>query len=188
AQTPIYSYGGGISGTSSFTDDGNGNESLAFDGSQTGTGMLGLTVMMPPGDPTLTINESVNNESSFVWTEYVLDVAMNQTFTISSAAVTAPPGWTETITQPTGPDINGNYNGMIDYALTAGGTPVAIYPALNSILYLGYQINFNSTTSYTVTETATPVPEPGAISLLLVAGLLLGGRMLFKGQRATIGA
>ena len=41
-------------------------------------------------DPTLTINNSINNTSSFAWTEYVVNVAMNQSFSINSASVTAP--------------------------------------------------------------------------------------------------
>ena len=79
-------------------------------------------------DPTLTINNSINNTSSFAWTEYVVNVAMNQSFSINSAGVMAPGGWTANITQPGAP-VSGIYTGTIDYL---GGTPVSIYPALTA--------------------------------------------------------
>lgn len=176
----VYTFGGGIDGSAQFTDDGSGNQSFTFTGSQTDYGTIGLGVGMAPPDPTLTINESINNSSSFVWTGYMLNVAMNTTFSIDSAAVSAPPGWSENITQPTGPDGSGNYNGIIEFFVTAGGTPVAIYPAANSTLNLGYQLTFTTAGSFSLMLSGTPVPEPGAFGILLIGGLLLGGRMLVK--------
>jgi len=191
AQTVIYTYGGGISPDNSspptFTDDGAGNQTLTFDGVQSSSGMFGVNVLSATSpDPTLTVNESIDNTSSFVWTEYILGVSMNQTFTINSAGVTAPSGWTAAITPPSGP-VGGIYTGTIDYYMVAGGTPVAIYPAPNSTLYYGFQLTFNNST-YSVTESATPVPEPGSFSFLLVGGLLLGGRMFAKRRQAKVRA
>lgn len=121
-------------------------------------------------DPTLTINNSINNTSSFAWTAYVVNVAMDQSFTINSAGVVAPSGWSASISQPTGP-VSGMYTGTIDYT---GGTPVTIYPALDSTLDFGYQVTFSGSTQYSLTESANPVPEPGVLSLLAFAGLLFG--------------
>ena len=75
-------------------------------------------------DPTLTINNSINNTSSFAWTEYVVNVAMNQSFSIDSAGVIAPVrlDGQSSLRQP-GLTVSGNYTGTIDYL---GGTPVAI--------------------------------------------------------------
>src|SRR5579862_2841127 len=49
-------------------------------------------------DPILTIGNSINNTSSFAWTQYIVSVAMNQTFSINSASVTVPAGWSAIIT------------------------------------------------------------------------------------------
>jgi hypothetical protein len=129
-----------------------------------------------PTDPTLTINSSIDNQSSFAWTAYVVNVAMNQAFSINSAGVVAPSGWTATIIQPSGP-VNGVYTGTINYE---GGTPVAISPGLNSTLDYGYQVQFSGATQYSLTESANPVPEPGTLSFLLIGGLLLGAGAVAK--------
>lgn len=179
----IYTYGWQFSGASQFTVNGNVGENFTYNSPDISSGTLWLTVDETPSDPTLTINGSIDNQSSFAWTGYILDIGMDQTFSINSANVTAPAGWTAGITQPSGPDSNGNYTGTIDYFMTAGGTPVAISPAANSTLSFAYQIEFNGTTSYSVTQTATPVPEPSAFGFLLLGGIFLGGRMFLQGGR-----
>jgi len=132
---------------------------------------MGFTILTDtPTDPILTINSSIDNESSFTWTAYIVNVAMNQIFSINSAGVIAPSGWTAIITQPSGP-VNGIYTGTIDYV---GGTPVAIYPGQNSILNYGYQIQFSGATQYTLTESVNPVPEPGVFDVSLAGALSLG--------------
>ena len=141
---------------------------------------MGLTILTDtPNDPILTINNVINNTSSFVWTEYIVTVAMNQTFSINSPGVIAPGGWTANITAPSGPDINGNYTGTIDYV---GGTPVAI----NGLLDFGYVVQFTGLSQYSLTESVTAVPEPGVFSLLMCGGLLLGGLMVAKRGQAKV--
>jgi hypothetical protein len=178
---PSWNYSGGLycySPVFSGTD-----QSVAINGFQSTFGSIGLTIMTDtPADPTLTVNNSINNQSSFAWTEYIVSVAMNQTFTINSAGVVAPGGWTANITQPGAP-VAGVYTGTIDYL---GGTPVAIYPGLNSILNYGYQITFSGSTSYTLTESANPVPEPGILGLSLVGGTLMGGWLVARRQRRSL--
>jgi hypothetical protein len=157
------------------------DQSVDLTGHQSSFGAMGLTILADtPADPTLTINNSINNTSSFAWTEYIVNVAMNQTFTINSAGVVAPGGWTATITQPGAP-VAGIYTGTIDYL---GGTPVSIYPLLNSTLDFGYQVTFSGATSYSLTESVNAVPEPGAWSFLLAGGLLMGAWSL-AGRRQT---
>jgi hypothetical protein len=193
-QTPrssgqVYTYGWQYSGTPQFTASGNGGEDFTFNSPQESSGTLWLTSDVPlsdPTDPILTINASVNNDSSFVWTGYILNLQMNQTFSINSANVTSPSGWSDNITQPSGPDGNGNYAGTIDYFVTAGGTPVPFSPAQDNTFSFGYQIQFDGTTSYSFTQTATPVPEPSTIGFLLAGCLLFGGRMLFKRAQAKV--
>jgi hypothetical protein len=185
----VYTYGWQFSGTSQFTASGNSGESFTFNNPQASSGTLWLTTDLPPSDPSdpiLTINASVDNESSFIWTGYILNIQMNQMFSINSADVTTPAGWDSNITQPGAPDSDGNYTGTIDYFVTAGGTPVAIAPAQDSTFDFGYQIEFDGTTSYSLTQSATPVPEPSAINVLLVGCLMLGGCMIFKRTQAKV--
>lgn len=178
---PTWDYSGGLycySPVFSGTD-----QSVGLSGYQSSYGSIGLTIMTDtPSDPTLTVNNSIDNETSFAWTEYIVSVAMNQSFSINSAGVVAPAGWTATITQPGAP-VSGIYTGTIDYL---GGTPVAIYPAANSILNYGYQVTFGGSTSYSLTESANPVPEPGMLGLSLVGGTLLGGWLVARRQRRSL--
>jgi hypothetical protein len=166
---PTWDYSGGVYCYSPVFDSG--AQSVGISGYQSSYGSIGLTIMTDtPADPTLTVNNSIDNETTFLWTEYVVSVAMNQSFSINSAGVVAPAGWTATITQP-GTPVSGVYTGTIDYL---GGTPVAIYPGANSILNYGYQVTFGGSTSYSLTESANPVPEPGMLGLILAGGTLMG--------------
>lgn len=176
----IYTYGWHYSGAGHFTVAGNSGEDFTFNSPQISSGTLWLTSDTTPSDPILTINASVDNQSSFAWTGYILNIGMNQTFAINSADVTSPAGWSANITQPAGPDGNGIYSGTIDYFMAPGGTPVAIAPADNSTFSFNYQIEFDGATGYSLTETATPVPEPNGINFVLVGSLLLGGWMFRK--------
>jgi hypothetical protein len=175
---PSWDYSGGLYCYSPvFTSS---DQSVDVNGFQSGFGSIGLTILTDTAaDPTLTVNNSIDNETSFVWTEYVVNVAMNQSFSINSAGVVAPGGWTANITQPGAP-VSGIYTGTIDYV---GGTPVAIYPGANSILNYGYQVTFGGSTSYSLTESANPVPEPGMLGLSLVGGTLMVGWLVARRQR-----
>ena len=44
------------------------------------------------GDPTLTLANTINNDTGSPWTGYIVDVSMGQTFTIGGLSV-ANPGW-----------------------------------------------------------------------------------------------
>jgi hypothetical protein len=179
---PGWTWSGGIycSAPVLGVDAATGDQSANLNGNQKSYGTLGLTIITDTAaDPTMIVNNSINNTSPFVWTEYILSVAMNQNFSIDSAGVIVPGGWTATITAPTGPDISGNYVGTIDYK---GGTAVA----LGAIFDFGYQITFSGSTSYSLTESANPVPEPGVLGLLVVGGLLVSGSMVAKRRQAKL--
>jgi hypothetical protein len=176
---PSWDYSGGLYCYSPVFSSA--DQSVSINGYQNNYGSIGLSIMTDtPADPTLTVNNSINNQSSFVWTEYIVSVAMNQSFSINSAGVVAPGGWTANITQPGAP-VAGVYTGIIDYL---GGTPVAIYPGANSILNYGYQVTFSGSTSYSLTESANPVPEPSMAAFLVISGTLLGGLMVFRRRTA----
>ncbi|MGD1089140.1 MAG: hypothetical protein ABR955_10510 [Verrucomicrobiota bacterium] len=182
---PSWSYSGGLYCYAPVltTDSGTGAQSVGVDGTQSSFGEMGLTILTDTTtDPVLTVNDSIDNESSFDWTEYIVNVAMNQAFSINSAGVVAPSGWTANITQPSGP-VSGVYTGTIDYR---GGTPVGIYPGPNSSLDYGYQVEFSGATQYSLTEIVNPVPEPGAFNLLMAGGLLIGGWTVAKCRHAKL--
>jgi hypothetical protein len=178
---PAWNYSGGLYCYSPLFNGT--DQSVGINGYQSSFGSIGLTIMTDtPGDPTLTVNNSIDNETSFAWTAYVVSVAMNQSFTINSAGVVAPAGWTALITQPSGP-VSGIYTGTINYV---GGTPVAIYPGANSILNYGYQVTFSGSTSYSLTESANPVPEPSTWGFSLIGGILTGGWLVAKRRRLSL--
>ena len=159
------------------------DQTVDLTGHQSSFGGMGLTILTDtPADPTLTVNNAINNTSSFAWTEYIVNVAMNQSFVINSAGVVAPGGWTAAITQPGAP-VAGIYTGTIDYL---GGTPVSIYPLLNSTLNFGYQVTFSGSTSYSLTESVNPVPEPGMWSFLVAGMLLVGGWPLAQRRQVRL--
>ena len=176
---PAWSHSGGIYCYAPIltTDSSTGDQSVALDANQWNFGAMSLTMATDtPSDPTLTINNSINNTSTFDWTGYVVSVAMDQAFSIDAAGVNAPSGWTANITQPGAP-VGGIFTGTIDFV---GGTPVTISPDSNSILDFGYQLTFSGATQYSLTQTANPVPEPGAFALLLLGMLLFSGWMAFE--------
>jgi len=155
--------------------DSTGN--IGIEGYQSGAAqMSGTITTSDPLDPTLTIATSIDNDSSFAWTGYIVNVSLGTSFTILSASVSAPPGWTASVTQPGAP-VAGIYTGTINYV---GGTPVAIAPASDSELDFTYQVMFSGSTSYSLTESVTPVPEPAAFGLLVLGGLLLGGKVVAR--------
>ncbi len=157
------------------------SQTATITGSQwSSSAAMGLTILTDtPNDPILTIGNSINNTSLNPWTAYIVNVSMNQTFSINSASVGPPPGWSAIITPPSGPDINGNYNGSINYV---GGTPVAI----NGTLDFGYVVQFTGLSQYSLTESVTAVPEPGVFSLLMAGGLLLGGWTVAKRRQVKV--
>ncbi|HLX94272.1 MAG TPA: PEP-CTERM sorting domain-containing protein [Verrucomicrobiae bacterium] len=175
---PTWNSSGGIYCTANLNE---ADQTATVNGNQWGgSGAMGLTLLTDTTtDPILTINESINNTSSFAWTQYIINVAMNENFSINSAGVIAPSGWTANITAPSGPDINGNYIGTIDYV---GGAPVAV----NGLFDFGYVIQFSGLTQYTLTESVTAVPEPGAFALLMAGGLLVSGGLVAKRRQAKL--
>ncbi|MGD0541372.1 MAG: PEP-CTERM sorting domain-containing protein [Tepidisphaeraceae bacterium] len=118
-------------------------------------------------DPTLIIGNDVNNDTGFTWTGYDVTVSMNNPFTLSSALVSTPAGWSAIVSGPT--LILGQYVGTIDYT---AGTPI---PDGNELDFQ-YTLSFSSFLSYSFTETVVPVPEPASLGLLALGAVALLGR------------
>jgi len=155
----------------------------AWDGSYTigvygdqygGMGHILFDVQATPEDPTLTLANSIDNDTGFAWTSYQVDVWMNQNFLISSEMVSGPAGWgVDSVAQPVlgtamwdGNPVPNVYIGH----LYLSGTPSV---GIGDTLDFSYAISFTGPVSFT--EQLVPVPEPASLSLLLGAALLLGG-------------
>jgi hypothetical protein len=165
-----------------------GGSSLQMWGTQTGNPghMLGTVETSDTVDPTLTLANSVNNDSGIMWLGYQVNVIMSVpfTFTTPGPTVSNPPTDDWFVAGVVAPTLqaSGTYAG--DYEGTLyfnGGTPIGIGGELD---YL-YSINFSGSTSYSFTQEAfayqTMVPEPGALAL---AGM--GGLMLVLGRRLSL--
>ena len=131
-------------------------------------------------DPTLKLISAIDNDTSFTWTAYHVNVYMNNSFTLSAATASFPgaiPGdWTATITQQATPIGGGQYEGQLDFT---GGTPVAVGDELD----FSYKLAFTGATSYSFTQEMIPVPEPGTIGFLAAGALLLGGFRVVRQRR-----
>ncbi len=122
------------------------------------------------GDPTLTLANSINNDTAFAWTGYEVQVTMAQTFTLSTAAITVPADWfVGSVVQPVippGSPVGTPYTGEIFFN---AGTPIQPGGQID----FSYQLSFDGSVAFT--ETLTPTPEPGTASLLLGGLLAVGG-------------
>lgn len=137
------------------------------------------------GDPTITFINQVQNDTTFAWTGYLINLTLDAatpltSYSVSNLAVTNPGNWTATITQPltyTGVNGSGQYEyvGHIDFE---GGTPVGNGNELD----FSYKVTFAGSTSYHAIQEMSPVPEPGMIAVL-VSGLL----GLFVARRRILG-
>jgi len=145
-------------------------------GVQSGVAGIGINLYTSdPTDPNFSTTLDIVNTSGFAWTGYLVDVSMNNTFTISNAVVNLPVGWTAMVTQPGAP-VLGVYTGHIIYS---GGPVVAINDHFN----FGYDVGFAGGPNINFNQVLTPVPEPAALSLLGIGGLLVAGLRATRRQR-----
>ena len=163
-----WGYSSGLSSCYSWLDS---SPQLTIEAAQQGTtpvSMWGTIHTDTPGDPTLNINDIINNASGIDWSAFTLNVFMSSTFTIGlSPTVANPSGWTSIVTQPvnTGPGV---WMGQIQFN---GGTPVSANPiSAENLFNFTYQISFAGSTGYSFTEQAivTPVPEPASATFILL--------------------
>ena len=119
-------------------------------------------------DPTLNINNSINNDTSFAWTEFTVNLTMAVPFTLSNVGVTVPGSWGVVSYDATANPVGPNYVATVVY-----DTGAAIPNDGTSTIDFGYSVHFSGSPSYTITQEMIPVPEPGTLGLVGVGALLL---------------
>ena len=141
------------------------------------TGLLTIKVLATDAsDPTLKIDNSIDNNTGFAWTQFKVNITMAVSFTLTNVAVTVPGDWTVFSFDQTANFTGSNYVATVVYD---AGTPIA---PLGSIDF-GYWVQFSGSPSYIITQELIPVPEPGTLSLVAVSGILLGGFALGRRRR-----
>jgi hypothetical protein len=124
-------------------------------------------------DPNLRITNYIDNDTDFDWTDFHLNISMDQPFSIYYAAVDDPGDWTSSYTADSSWDGEKNV-GHIDF-LAGTSIPHGTDPL--STLQFTYKMTFTGDANFCVEM--IPTPEPASIVLLL-SGLLLGGFVLIR--------
>ena len=136
-------------------------------------GSLVLNVLADTEDPTLNIANSIDNETSFAWTKFTVNLTMAVPFTLTGVTVTAPvpgtPDWGVVSYDATANLVGGNYVATVVYD---NGT--AIPNDSITAIDFGYSVHFSGSPAYTITQEMIPVPEPGTLGLVGVGTLLFG--------------
>jgi hypothetical protein len=116
-------------------------------------------------DPTVKLHTIIDNDTTYAWAGYHVNIYMDKPFTISAVAVnygdTSANGWwgNATVANATTPDpITGQYVGQVDYY---GGDALAIGGSLD----FSYKLTFDGTVHYCQEMIPTPAPEPSTIAL-----------------------
>ena len=118
------------------------------------------------GDPTVTMRNTIDNDTGFSWTSYHINVYMNANFTVSAATIYTPdtsePGWSGSVTVSPAVWNGTEYQAQLDYI---GGTPI---PDSGTIDF-SYKMTFTGSVAYC--QEMIPIPEPGTLVLVL-SGLI----------------
>ena len=120
-------------------------------------------------DPTVWIAETVDNNTTFAWTDYHIDIGMTKLFSISTSVI-APDDWTFVVTQPLVgggqplPKGGTGWLGTIDYYV-GSGSPIAIGDSGD----FGFKISFKGSVDFCTEQ--VPTPEPTTIMLLSLGAL-----------------
>ena len=117
-------------------------------------------------DPTVWIAETVDNNTTFAWTDYHITIGMTKTFSISTSVI-APDDWTFVVTQPVVGSIPGGgtgWVGTIDYYV-GDGSPIGIGESGD----FGFKVSFLGKVAFCTEQ--IPTPEPTTLVLLSIGVL-----------------
>jgi hypothetical protein len=127
------------------------------------------------GDPTVTFWKDVQNDTTFAWTDYHINIIrmQNDPFTIIDAL--SPTGWDlPQITQPTlmpsylidGNPFTNVWVGSVDY-YAGTGSPIAI----GASGVFNAKVSFLNSANFCLEQ--IPTPEPGSLSLLVIGSMAM---------------
>jgi hypothetical protein len=154
-----------------FQTNGPGDYQLSIDGTHNlwDVGRIGGNIFTDTElDPTLTLDNSIDNDTGVTWNDYHVKVTMNKSFSFSNVAVTNG-GWTFNTVAPTNNGVV--WIGYINYfagnLVPNGGT-----------LDFSYAISFIGSVSFQEELMPSTVPEPGTFVLAIcgLTGLLITRR------------
>jgi hypothetical protein len=129
-------------------------------------------------DPTLKINNSIENATSFAWTQFTVNLTMDVSFTLTNVTVTTPADWTVVSFNQTAVYTGSNYLATVVYDT---GTPIPNDGY--STIDFGYWVVFSGAPSYQLCQEFIPVPEPGTMVLVAIGGLFLGRSLMRRRQQ-----
>jgi hypothetical protein len=159
-------------------------DQYAVAGNSTGH-MLGTIETDSALDPTLTLSGTLGNNTGGNWVGYQINVIMGTSFSFVPPGPTVgnPPtgDWfVASVVAPTF-QVSGPWAGFYEGTLFfSGGTPIGIGADMDFL----YSINFSDFTSFSFTQEMIPnivaVPEPSALVLAGMGGLMLALRLRRK--------
>ena len=129
-------------------------------------------------DPTLKISNSIENDTSFAWDKFTVNLTMAVPFTLTNVTVTVPGTWSVVSFDQTANLIGGNYVATVVY-----DTGPAIPNDGISTIDFGYWVQFSGSPSYILTQEMIPVPEPSSLALVAIGGLFLARFTLRRGRK-----
>ena len=128
------------------------------------TVLADFTTDPPVGDPRAWIRKRVDNNTTFAWAGYIIDIKMPDSFTVDS--VVPMLNWTAVAT-PVLPDGNGFFAATIDFTAAPGA-----YVPVGGTGQFNVLVTFPGTAQFSINQ--TPVaPEPISLALLAISGLLI---------------
>jgi hypothetical protein len=126
-------------------------------------------------DPTLKIDNTIENDSTFAWAQFTVNLTMAVPFTVTNTFVSTPGDWgvIGSLVQ------NATFTGSNYLATVVYDTGAPIANDGTSTIEFGYWVKFSGSPAYTITQEMIPtedtntIPEPGTLGLVGVGMLLV---------------